>query len=250
MPNPDRDPGMRALGRQRILFCHQSVGAGILQGIAELRSESADTPLVPDVRSAVAEDSAAPPALYETRVGRNGDARSKIDGCATWMESPFGRVIDIAIFKLCYVDITERTDVEDLFAYYQRAAECLARTRPRIAFIHVTVPLEGDPSGPLASVRRAVKTVLGRTDAPRNLARERFNQLLRTAYGPQGRLFDLARIESTDPRGRRVADTYQGLDVPRLASQYTDDGGHLNQLGRRVVAEAFLTFLAKVPPRE
>lgn len=40
---------------------------------------------------------------------------------------------------------------------------------------------------------------------------------------------------------------HQGQTLPALMNEYSDDGQHLNSVGQRRVAEALLTFLARLP---
>ena len=68
--------------------------------------------------------------------------------------------------------------------------------------------------------------------------------LLREAYEGKEPLFDIAGIESVGPGGERESFDVKGKSFPALVPAYTDDGGHLNALGRKVVAEKLLVFLA------
>jgi hypothetical protein len=42
------------------------------------------------------------------------------------------------------------------------------------------------------------------------MARERYNTLVRERYGASGRLFDIARVESTTPSAERTTGEYEG----------------------------------------
>jgi len=70
---------------------------------------------------------------------------------------------------------------------------------------------------------------------------------MRQEYQENGNLFDIAEIESTLPDGSKVTYDYMGNTYYALAPQYTNDGGHLNEAGRRiVVAQQLLLFLARL----
>jgi hypothetical protein len=56
-------------------------------------------------------------------------------------------------------------------------------------------------------------------------------------------LFDLAKAESTLPDGSRSFFMSNRDTVFTLAEQYSADGGHLNDLGKRYAAAAMLTAL-------
>ncbi|MEF9476235.1 MAG: hypothetical protein L0958_06070, partial [Candidatus Mariimomonas ferrooxydans] len=60
-------------------------------------------------------------------------------------------------------------------------------------------------------------------------------------------LFDLALIESTDSEGGMATFKKCGKSFYSLVPSYTNDGGHLNEDGRRIVAEQLLIFLANLP---
>lgn len=246
----DSLPGIDSAALRRledgcIFFAHQSVGAGILEGVALLSQATPGLRLTVKDAGQLRDDSG--PGIYETRVGRNGDPQGKIDDFARLLDAGAGRKADIAMMKLCYVDVDEHTDVEPLFAHYRATLAGLRERYPRVTFVHITMPLQGPPDGPVSRVRELAKALLGRghVTAAMNANREKFNELMRREYGTEA-LFDLARIESTRPDGRAAFLTLDGKRVPRLAGEYTDDGGHLNPRGRRVAARAFLELLARL----
>jgi hypothetical protein len=239
----------RALAGQRIFFAHQSVGADILAGIAELTREGE---FGVRIVSADSTGLGSGPGIYETRIGRNGDPRGKIDGFVRLLDGGIGRNTDIAIFKLCYADIDEDTDVAALFAHYKSALADLRTRYPAVRFVHVTVPLEGSPPGPVSLARGLAKKLLGREriGIARNMRREALSDRIRAEYAGKEPVFDLARIEGTRPNGGMAVQTLDGRAVPCLASEYTLDGGHLNDRGRRVVAQRLLVFLAGLAGRQ
>jgi len=71
--------------------------------------------------------------------------------------------------------------------------------------------------------------------------------MLRKEYEGKEPLFDIAKFESTLPDGSRTSFSENGKIYYCLASNYTTDGGHLNDLGKKVVAEQLLLFLSKLP---
>jgi hypothetical protein len=80
-----------------------------------------------------------------------------------------------------------------------------------------------------------------------NVARSRFNALLRAEYAGKEAVFDLAAAESTYPDGRQASFDWKGASYPRLIAGYSYDGRHLNESGRRWVAAHLLRFLAELP---
>ena len=76
-----------------------------------------------------------------------------------------------------------------------------------------------------------------------NAARNQFNALVRAYAAAQGKpLFDIADIESHDPRGGEAADR----SGPALYAGYTRDGGHLTMEGRLRAARAWWWLLARL----
>ncbi len=59
-------------------------------------------------------------------------------------------------------------------------------------------------------------------------------------------IFDIAKIESTFPDGTRSSFTKDGKTYYSMVPEYTYDGGHLNETGRKKVAEQLLILLAQL----
>ena len=231
---------LKRLAQKRLYFGHQSVGANLIQGVRDLTNEH------PSIRLNIVESSDARdvsgPVFAHSRLGRNGDPESKIDGFVRLMEQGAADALDVAFFKFCYVDVTPATDVPALFASYRRALEGLTARHPRTAFVHVTIPLTPLQAGPKAWAKRILRMPLCGYDD--NRARWQFNECLRKQYGGKERLFDLARAEATAPDGSRVWLEQDGCRFEAMAQAYTDDGRHLNGVGRRRAAAELLVVLA------
>ena len=229
---------LQAVAERRIFFGHQSVGKNLLDGVEELARE-AGVPLRVQEGGAL-----GGPGVAHAYLGENQRPSSKIEA--------FERAVDgdaagaeIAFFKFCYVDVDASTDAQALFRRYQGALEALRERHPRIAWVHVTVPLTVTQAG----VKASLKALLGK--APwgerENMRREAFNALLREAYGGKEPLFDLARVESTRDDGSAQTFERDGRRHPALVPEYTDDGEHLNARGRRRAARALVEVLASIP---
>lgn len=236
------DPAWRELAAKRLFFGHQSVGDNIMEGVGDLvRAE-------PRIGLRVQAGESAPDGggvFAHERIGRNGDPGLKTDEFARLIEGPLRGRVDVAFHKYCYADLSETTDVPAVFGHYQKTMTRLRAEFPEVLFVHVTSPLVRVQSGPKA----ALKLLLGRSPGryEGDFARERFNQLMRDAYRGREPLFDLAAIESTHPDGRREAIRSGSRSGYALVPAYTTDNSHLNELGRRRVAEELLVFLARLP---
>ena len=230
------------LASLRIVFGHQSVGSNILAGVADVMKA------VPAVRLNVVE-STTPPAsgtacLLHFRAGRNEYPTTKVDDFVRFVDAAASAPPDIAFLKFCYIDANAQTDVRGVFDHYRQAFAELRSRYTSTQFVHVTMPLRVVQTGWRVPVKQLIgRPIGGYAD---NLKRHEYNELLRAEYGGKAPLFDLAAIESTRADGSRVVFTSGGRTYFALAPEYTDDGGHLNGTGRRLVAERLLVFLAEV----
>jgi hypothetical protein len=233
----DTRADLSALIDRRVFFGHQSVGGNILDGVADWQRETG-------LAWPVATPDAMPHeggALVHATVGQNGDPRSKCDDFRRLVDAGTPGRVDVATLKFCYVDVQQESEAAALCDAYIATLEDLARRHAGTVFVPATVPLTHAEGG----VGVVVRELLGRpnTHKARNLARQAFNDRLRTRWTASP-LFDLAAAESTRPDGTRETTTYRGRRAENLVAAYADDGRHLNAAGRRPVAAAFLHTLA------
>ena len=111
--------------------------------------------------------------------------------------------------------------------------------------MHATLPLQAD-NGFWFHLKTVLRGNARSSHRQLNLIRQTYNELLRKAYAGREPVFDLAGLESVAPDGRVVSVRHKGMRVPVLAHEWTYDGGHLNEAGRRRIAEAFLVSLARL----
>jgi hypothetical protein len=159
-------------------------------------------------------DKAATPIQTETwrprarrrtsRLGENGKPLLKLEDFDHAMRGGMGRQVDVAQMNL---DVRSGMDVDALFARYRDTMGASARDFPNVTFIHVTVPLNTDA---LEWAKAG------------NVARERFNALIRGEYAGH-HLFDIAAIESTKPDGTRVSGSYDNQGYFALYDGYASD---------------------------
>ena len=237
------DPAcLKTLSRSRIFFAHMSVGYNILDGIAAIGQ---DTPGSPALVETDDPSQMASPGLYHARLGFNGDPAAKIRSFESQVAKIASACPDIVLMKLCYVDIIAGRNARDLFESYRQSMDRLEKQYPDIRFIHCTVPLTSEPTTVKRKIKSAVKSLLGKTTwVHDNTARMEFTTRLRQQYPPD-RIFDIAMAESLTPETRLCHVPSGGIQVPVLYRAYTDDGGHLNTLGRRPLAEHFLMTLGE-----
>ena len=184
------------------------------------------------------------PGFYHARVGKNGHPDQKTDEFVRIASRELAVPRSIGMVKMCYVDVTEDSDPRVLLDDYQRKIAALRAKNPGLTVVHFTMPLV---TGESTLHYWKLKLRRYSTERDRNIIRNRYNELLRQAYGGREPIFDIAEIESTHADGSRSFLKRLGKVVYVMSREYTDDGGHLNEAARRLVAEQLLVFLAKLP---
>lgn len=217
-----------------MFFGHQSVGSDILEGI---KDDFPDLPIIDIEGNPRGEPSTG---LFHARIGKNGDALSKLDSFCEYVLSP-RHGYDLAVMKLCYADINRNSDINETLSQYMSMTKRLQIEIPMTKLIHTTVPLRVIRLGARSFLRKWTGRRVNAIDD--NSARHLFNQSLRQHFVPPHRIFDLARIESTTPTGNPCNIKYFGGSVPSLFPAYSTDGGHLNALGKSIFAREFVSML-------
>ena len=224
---------------QRKIYCgHQSVGFNILDGISDrmLRNPGVRLNIVRSKDVGVFSE----PVFAHSTIGENSDPELKITDFKNTIDSGIGNNADIAFFKLCYLDINKTTKLEKVFSIYKNTMDQLKHEYPGTKFIHVTVPLTVSEF----SIRDSIKKLLGRQD--NNIMRNHFNDRLIAEYGGKDAIFNLAEIESTYPDGSRSSFIEDNNMYYSLAPEYASDNGHLNEIGRKIVATELLRLLSEL----
>ena len=222
-----------------MFFAHQSVGQNLIDGVGRLIGNS-EVPRLTVVEWG--REGSRSGLLIHAKLGVNGDPAGKTAAFADALASGLGDHVDIAMQKYCFADISGDTNPDLLFSQYRGALERLKLRYPSVRFVHVTAPLTVLQSGPKAWVKKWI----GR--APDhyadNIARERFNELMRREYAGKEPVFDLAAIESTPYHGTRTGAAFANQQVFGLLPAFSSDGAHLNTAMERQAAAALLDFLA------
>lgn len=236
------DPTWKKLSEKRIYFGHMSVGFNIVEGLKDIMKEN------PRIDLQIVETS--DPTMFEkpifahSRNGKNHDPKSKVDNFVFSIDHGIGNKADFAFFKFCFVDITATTDVKEVFTYYREKMKELKDEYPKTIFIHVTVPLTTVQRGSKAFIKKIIgRPIDGYAD---NGKRNEFNDLLRKEYEGKAPIFDLAKLESVKLDGGYVTFTKDGKSVFAMNPEFTSDGGHLNETGRKIIARSLLILLARL----
>jgi hypothetical protein len=222
---------LAAVAAERVFFGHMSVGNNIISGMRELyRAHDVEAPQFVEVGVGEVPDGDGP-AFVHALIGENRHPYRKLENFEAMMRGGMADRVDVAALKFCYSDIRWDTDVQRLFDEYRATMDRLEADYPQVRFVHLTAPLTTGPYG----IKDHIKVVVGRND---NAARQKYNELMREAYGPD-RLLDVAAVESQAPDGTPSAELYSG---------YSNDGAHLNESGSALVAAEFVRMLGAGRP--
>jgi len=240
--NATMPPGdeLRAFAASRVFFGHQSVGANVIDGVERtfFAAGTAGLLTVTETREPVSTEGGF---LAHAYVGVNGDPYGKLTDFQALLDGPVGSKLDIALLKFCYVDVVAETDVDAVFTAYSSMMADLERSHPSVRFLYTTVPLTTDRGW-----KSTIKSWIGDDDhmgPADNLARQRYNELVRLRFGSTGRLFDIAAVEATlaqDPTERHTGSQVYYVLNKALAA----DAGHLNDLGGGLAATELIRVVA------
>jgi len=229
-----------SLAAKRIFFGHRSVGFNIIDGLKKIITNN-DRFSKLHIYEYTSGEEILKPGIYHASNGENSLPKSKCDAFKNrLMENNLGSSLDIAFFKFCYVDIKQDANVQDIFDYYVKTIENLKNEFNHIKFVHVTIPLFVHTNG----IKDRIKKLFEGDMA--NIKRNQFNELLKGKYENVDPIYDLAKVESTYPDGSESTFSYKNNKYYSLINQYTNDGGHLNELGQHYAAKEFLRILAEV----
>jgi len=238
------------LSQKKIFFGHQSVGNNIIDGINKIELKKPYIHL--NIVRTKNKSDFNKPVFAHFAIGKNDYPLTKIKDFIQIMDNVLGNKVDICFMKFCFVDITSATDIENVFEKYQKNIRNLKAHFPKMIVVHFTVPLlKKEKVGVVLKTKNFFRGLIGKKkdsffSSSHNVVRNEYNRLLVNHYDGKEPIFDLARLESTDPSGQRETFSSDGKDYCALVPAYTEDGGHLNEQGRKYIAEQLLIFLANL----
>lgn len=222
------------LKQHRYFFGHQSVGSNLIQGLKGLGAS--DEHYAVTLQYAYQALSAFQgPGFFDKGVGTNYKPYEKISGFDTQVrdELKVGNNVDVAFFKLCYVDISDTTDVNALAQAYILEMNTLEADFPNMSFLWTTTPL--------TSVADAA-----------NVKRNQYDQAIRDYASAHGKaLYDLAALEAVGASGSRCQFTSGGSTYDRLCTEWAASGNdpHLNDSASQRFAKVLALGLIDVLKR-
>ncbi|HVP13362.1 MAG TPA: hypothetical protein VMV94_19465 [Phycisphaerae bacterium] len=223
---------MDAIGLQKWLFTHASVGGNMIDGMSALHSANPTRyKLAPSSVAFLSGQSRAanPPVptvagtVYECQRGNPGwQAKITIFQNSVNISGWRAPACPIVMDKFCYID-------QDANAtQYVNAMTALEAAWPTTIFVYITMPLTTDQDY-------------------NNVLRNQYNTAVRQYCQLHGRLlYDIADMEAYDPAGNPVTFTYGGQTYQKLYAGYTSDGGHLNTVGSQRIATGWYAVAAAI----
>ena len=232
----------KMLAGKNIYFGHQSVGSDILQGIEDLKKESPWLPITINSLNDVKQNTGI--QLIHSSIGKNGDINSKNSSFEEIIVTILSGKVDIAGFKYCFLDFDSTSNIQEIFNNYKATIFSIKKTNPNIRIVHFTVPLTSNQTG----IKAFLKNMFGKPvgGAVENVVRNKYNDLLKKEYAKTGFVFDLAGFESTNIDGSVNLFKYNEKYYRHLVSKYIYDGQHLNEMGKRRIAEQFVLYLVNI----
>lgn len=234
---------LEKLSGKKIFFGHKSVGNNIIDGINIVLSEFDRLSIKVIETDDISSYSTG--VFAHSKLGENSFPKTKFDSFFNVLQNESNKDLDIAFVKLCFVDIKQDTDINELFEYYKKTIFEIKSKFPNIKIVHCTVPL----NALRLTWKTKIKDLLGKDNIweyDSFINRQIYNEMIVEEYSGTDPIFDIARIESTYPDGRTSSFTRKGKVYYTLIPDYTSDGGHLNDYGKKIVAEKLLLFLTDI----
>lgn len=226
------------LSEKVIYFGHQSVGYNIIAGLRDIINNH------PEIHLNIVESrkwDGKKGEFLHSRIGVNRKPDAKITDFVHVINQELGTTPDMAFLKFCFVDAHDSINVNKLFRHYKEAMAALKIEHPDLKIIHFTMPLRVQE----ITWKIRIKLKLGKDvwEFEDNVKRNEYNRLLLAEYKGKEPVFDIARFEATAPNGEVTKFQYQDDEYLAVNPEYSDDGGHLNKVGRKIIAENLLLFL-------
>lgn len=247
-PEPGNDGATSPIGWSRwsviaertVYFGHQSVGSAVVEGVEGLAHERALPLRVVQTRDPAA---VTGPAFVHFLAGQNRDYASKNAAVLRLLESRTRARKPVVVLKYCYVDLYSPGDASTMFEAYRETVDTIQFEHPDVTVVHATIPLTTVESALKSGARQFFGHQTRREAA---VARHRYNELVRAEFKDTESIFDVAKVEATQPDGTLAGFTVGGCVIETLAPHNTDDGAHLNARCKRAAAEALLDVLSGV----
>ena len=230
------------LNEKKIFFGYRSVGRNIIKGMQDLSREN------PQIRLnyKTSEDplNSGEGFFLHYWVDMVESPQSLAKEYANYVDKMVpGKAFDVAMIR--FTPFSGKKDIDTILVEYDTAITELKREFPNTVFVHATFPLTHSKE----TWRTWLKKLFKKEEFweyDNNVFINKYNKNMREKYKGKEPFFDIAEIQSTLPNGKRSTFTMNGKTYYHMVSDYTNDRTHLNQKGRRVVAEQLLILLVSL----
>lgn len=234
------DGSIDSLAEKKIFFAHMSVGYDIIDGIRSIQEKKSRFEEIKIIEIDETMN-VNRPGIYHKKNGKNGDAKSKFDAFREFLKNEkFTNKFDIAALKLCYIDFMPEIDVDEILNQYTKCVQEVKKSNPSTKILHMTTPLTVHAKGIKGWINIMIKGDIV------NYRRAVYNKKLHELYQGTAPIYDIALVESTYPDGSREEYSYKGNMIFSMIEEYTTDGGHLNETGKKLAAAEFLRVLTNM----
>jgi len=228
----------------RVFFGHQSIGSNILNGIREIENQF-DGGKINFIE--VGKENLPKDGFFaHGKIGENESPESKCDAVKNILRGGLGNHVDVALFKLCFIDIRGKDKEKEILDLYKGTLTSLRSESPKVKFIPITVPLTVNEKAWKYMIKKMLKR---ETEKDNNAKRNEFNRLLKEVFRGEA-IFDLAEIESSRPNGGREEFKLGENTYYSLVPEYSSDGSHLNDYGSKMVGKELILFLGRLIPEK
>ncbi|MDR3609512.1 MAG: hypothetical protein P4L27_03005 [Ignavibacteriaceae bacterium] len=240
--NPDISHKIKVISESHIYFGHQSVGENIVSGLNKIISGSGQNEFI--VKELNNNNKILNSYYFvHSKIGNNGDPKGKFREFAKIVEILSRKNLELAMMKLCFVDINKNSNLENIFNSYVNTIDSLQKRYPNLTIVHFTVPIKSQPTW----IKKIKAILMNRDldDPQDNIARDKYNKLILAKY-PKECIFDLAKAESTYPDDKREIIMVNGIPAYSMIKDFTDDGGHLNMKGQKVISRELIEKIFEI----
>ncbi|MFC1822437.1 hypothetical protein ACFL9T_06990 [Thermodesulfobacteriota bacterium] len=229
------------LTQKKIYMGHRSVGNNIIEGLRDLKREN------PKIRLNIV-DLKDKPALGDgcfahSWIVQNASPQSLAENYFRLADEIVGEGFDIALIR--FTPFYDNRKMKDILIDYEYAFNKLKQIYPKTIFIHGTFPLTHSKT----TWRTWIKKLVGKKEMweyDDNIKVNEFNEMIRKRYLRKEPFLDIAALQSTSPDGSRSTFQKDGKTYFHMVKDYTYDGVHLNETGRKKIAKHFLFLLSNL----
>ncbi|MCM2283282.1 MAG: hypothetical protein NDI81_00770 [Desulfobacula sp.] len=227
-----------SLLKKNIYIGHRSVGNNLIQGIQDYGQTLPYKSI--NIIDIDRETDYNRTGIFHSWINESASPQTLATDYIHLVENKLKNKIDIAYIRFTPYYNTEK-NLNKVLGDYNEAQLLLETKYPDTIFIQGTFPLGHTK----ITLKTRLKRILNYDEIweyGHNLYTNQYNAKIREQIG-QKPFFDFADIQSTFPDGRKSIFYHHNEAYYHMVSDYTYDDTHLNEKGRMVAAQNFLSLL-------